>query len=914
MSDNNEYTHCLPTGTRIKDYEIEGVLGKGGFGITYLARDVNLHKKVAIKELLPDGIATRGNGMSVIAQSSSQQGDFRWAVDSFLKEAQILAGFDHPNIVHVYRLFEEHQTAYMVMPFIEGVSLKQVVKAQKTLPFEDVDKILTLLMEGLEVVHNADTLHRDIKPDNIIINKKGIPMLIDFGAARQQVSGKTQDVTSIITPGYAPVEQYSTDARYQGPWSDIYALAACTYFMITGKQPTPASERSDAVRNQQPDPLPKLVDLAPKDFPRPFLAAMDSALQMAESMRPQSISDWKKQITGVTAAPSGPPPMPPGQGPEPGSAGGNQGNESEAHSGPHSGSGDIISDPPQPRKKKKTALVATICAVILALVGAGSFVAWKSFSGNDPSSDSGVISKLDKAEAYLEVNKPRKAQSTLTTIELESVPTDQKDRFKKLSKDIQKLIEEGSSTLAVSFEPVWAQTYIDGKKCGVTSGKIKVTGLGNHTLRISADGFQSRSISFEAKEIGGTVSLSKVVLTPSTSTSTIAQLIDDLENAVDNKDHDTVTSYYDRLSKANIPIHLQKRAKDILEKARKFKNDNKWIVSLKVNPPTARVYLNGTSVTLKNGKFKGTRSGSQLLKLTAEGYDDKTHSFTLNADGRHLDLGTISLTKKKATTDTVNITKETALAHAKSYLVQHNSKYADDSQYKHLASAVFWEDDQEKQKPLADIKKEVGALFKRWGTRTYTLDHNSTNVKLHKTGRSWVVSITYDFEWKDNIFTLKGRREGLFIVMGLSGKTSIVAQLTKVIGKDERKFNSTTLRSTLEAFNKKRLSAGDSEGGESVAGEASYYSNNTEYYGPRFLNRNQIMQEIRESRAKSGIRIFTPKSYSDYTNMNIEDPSNRTFRFKCVTEVHKNTGKSTRTEIVKVRFENGKPIVISVRY
>ena len=197
MSDAQQYAHCLPNGTVIKDYRIEKVLGKGGFGITYLAEDIRLKKMVAIKELLPDGIAARGADSSVIAQSSSQEDDYKWAIDSFLKEAQTLAGFEHPNIVRIYRLFEDHNTAYMVMPFIEGVSLKDVVKQKKGLPFEEVKKIVHQLLDGLEVVHQLDTLHRDIKPDNIIIMDNGSPMLIDFGAARQTITGKTQDVPQI---------------------------------------------------------------------------------------------------------------------------------------------------------------------------------------------------------------------------------------------------------------------------------------------------------------------------------------------------------------------------------------------------------------------------------------------------------------------------------------------------------------------------------------------------------------------------------------------------------------------------------------------------------------------------------------------------------------------------------------------
>ena len=217
--DNDNIGIGLAAGTILKDYQILEPLGKGGFAITYLALDTRLNKKVVIKELLPDGIAVRVPGDSQITHNFGQEEDFEWAVNAFLREAQTIANFEHPNIVRVLRLFKANGTAYIVMPFINGKTLKQIIKEEAPMPQDKVISILVPLLKGLEVVHNSNVLHRDIKPDNIFITDEGDPVLIDFGSARQNVSGKSLDITSIITPGYAAIEQYSTpggiDALYK---------------------------------------------------------------------------------------------------------------------------------------------------------------------------------------------------------------------------------------------------------------------------------------------------------------------------------------------------------------------------------------------------------------------------------------------------------------------------------------------------------------------------------------------------------------------------------------------------------------------------------------------------------------------------------------------------------------------------
>lgn len=899
MTPPEQHLHCLPAGTQLKDYRIEHILGKGGFGITYLAEDIHLQKKVAIKELLPDGIATRGTGYGVVPQTQSLESDYRWAVAAFLKEAQILAGFDHPNIVHVYRLFEANDTAYMVMPFVSGASLKEKVKSGLTLPYEETRRILKSLMGGLEMVHQANTLHRDIKPDNIILNKNGTPILIDFGAARQQITGKTQDITSIITPGYAPVEQYSTDAKYQGPWSDIYALAACTFFMITGQKPTPASERSDALRNQQPDPMPKLAALSPQGYPTEFLQAIDCALQMSESQRPQSIPAWRSLLTPATTPPvtatspnypqSSPPPQPPNQ------------PKSTNHQN-------------RPTKKKNKLLIASICTLALTALVAIGLVIWENQPNDPPKPSGNATAELTKTEAYIDVDRPHKARAVLDGIDLTTLPPDQKNRYDELAKQIKTMIGEGQATLAINIEPISAKLTMDGKTCQPTHGKITVAGLGYHALKISAPGYQSQSIHFECKKIGEVIKLKKVILKPDSKSQMVATLISDLEQAIKDKNTAEVTRLFDELKKATVPSHLDKQAKATLDRARTFKSKNQWQITLITQPSHAEVFLNGAKVQRKQSKFRATQSGKHQLKITADGYEDQTRTFTLQSNGQGLDLGTISLNKKKAATPLADLSKEDAIQLAKAFITHGNSTHAHDAQMQFLHDQVFFGEDQKNSISKEKVKQQTTELFKQWKTRTFSFTQKPITATLSDSKKSWVVSAEYTFEWKDAIFTYQGKRTGLFAIMPINGKARIVAYKSNTIGEDTRNFESKPLIAALKIHNQNRLTAGDSDGGELAWGEASYYSDHTEYYGARMLTRNEIAAKIRASRAKSKFRAYQALTYSDFTIMDQEDKSRRTFSYKCVTEVIKDNGKTTRTERVKVRFDKGNPYVISVRY
>ena len=298
LTDEQERGDRLLIGMRLAEFEIIGYVGDGGFSIVYLAWDHSLERQVALKEYMPSSLASRSRGTGVLPRSERHRDTFEVGLKSFINEGKLLAQFDHPSLVKVYRFWEAHGTAYMVMPYYEGLTLKDTVRAMSRPPDEAwLRGLLDPLMAALSVIHQAQCFHRDIAPDNVLLLAgSGKPLLLDFGAARRVIGDKTQALTVILKPGYAPVEQYAEDSTMrQGAWTDVYALAAVIYWAITGKTPPASMGR---VLNDSYVPL---VQSVAGRYSARFLSAIDRALIVLPEKRTPSIERLREEL-GLGAA------------------------------------------------------------------------------------------------------------------------------------------------------------------------------------------------------------------------------------------------------------------------------------------------------------------------------------------------------------------------------------------------------------------------------------------------------------------------------------------------------------------------------------------------------------------------------------------------------------------------------------
>ena len=293
-SDNEtgELTTNLPIGTMLMGRFITGkVLGKGGFGITYLAYDLKNDRKVAIKEYMPDNLSYRSPGSSLVSTYSGEKEEFfKQGSEKFYEEAKTISKFNgHPNIINVYEFFYENNTAYFVMEYVEGVDLKSyVMQKGGKIPEEECIRLLLPVMDALIVVHSIGILHRDISPDNIYITKDGNVKLLDFGAARQVLGEKSKSLSVILKQGFAPFEQYQTRGN-QGPWTDIYSLAATIYYCLVGKVPEAAMDR---INRDDLKTLPMLGEYA-----QPKMAkVLSKALAIKEASRYRTMSEFKQAV------------------------------------------------------------------------------------------------------------------------------------------------------------------------------------------------------------------------------------------------------------------------------------------------------------------------------------------------------------------------------------------------------------------------------------------------------------------------------------------------------------------------------------------------------------------------------------------------------------------------------------------
>ena len=297
------HVSALAIGHRLHEYLIGRLLGHGGFGLTYLAQDTNLNALVAIKEFLPQEFAVRGADSAVVPKSEFDADSYRWGLDRFKEEARALARFKHPNIVRVSRLIEANGTAYMVMDFEPGMTLSQYLKRYG--PTLDEARLLGLflpVLDGLEALHRLQLVHRDIKPSNIYVRAYGGPMLIDFGAVRQAIGAHSRNLTSLVTPGYAPIEQYSSDGR-QGAWSDLYAVGASLYYGMFGHAPADAARRSALISDGAEDPYVTSLSEGTGRYSSELLASVDWALQFRVKDRPQNAHDFRERLRGSPVSP-----------------------------------------------------------------------------------------------------------------------------------------------------------------------------------------------------------------------------------------------------------------------------------------------------------------------------------------------------------------------------------------------------------------------------------------------------------------------------------------------------------------------------------------------------------------------------------------------------------------------------------
>jgi serine/threonine protein kinase len=296
---NYQDPSILAPGTKVDQYVVSGLLGRGGFGITYLVHDGALQKDFALKEFFPEDLVVRdGTGIRFTAKPHSES-DYRWGLKKFYDEARLLAQFSHANIVSVRRVFEQNNTAYMLLDFVRGSTLEKWLQGlDSPATQEELDLIATPLLSALELVHANRAWHLDISPDNVMIRASdGAPILLDFGASRFEIKQHSQLVSALIfKSGYSAPEQYTSNADRYGPWTDIYAFAATLYRAISNTRPIEATSR------QLTDELRPATVVGKGRYRDRFLKAVDWGLKLPPQDRPQSIREWRKELLQGGAA------------------------------------------------------------------------------------------------------------------------------------------------------------------------------------------------------------------------------------------------------------------------------------------------------------------------------------------------------------------------------------------------------------------------------------------------------------------------------------------------------------------------------------------------------------------------------------------------------------------------------------
>ena len=495
--------NCLPAGTRLADFDITGVLGEGGFGIVYMAFDHALQRVVAIKEYMPVALALRGADCGVSLRAERHQETFRLGLKSFISEARFLAQFDHPSLVKVVRFWEQNGTAYTAMQYYEGRTIKQIVASSPELVNEAwCRQILRQILQALEMLYTVKILHRDISPDNIIVQANGDAVLLDFGSARQIIGDMTRGLTVILKPGYAPVEQYAGDASLeQGPFTDIYALAAVMYFAIL-KQAPPSS-----IARMIKDPVTPLQLQAPPGYSPSFLAAIDNSLAVLSQDRPQSIDQLRELLGIVSLGPPPParmigaglrgaPPAPPDDAPQ-------LLEEVAAR----------VADPGLPRAARRWQLIA-IAAALLLIAGVGLYALVRDAADEtimlalpqspapapDRVAETPAPAAAAAAAAPAAEVTPTVAPAVTPPVTLAAPPARPPADIKSAAPALETV------TYRLAIKP-WGTVYVDGRERGVSPPmKRLVLAPGKHRIRIVNPRFADRLINIDStKNKSGTL-------------------------------------------------------------------------------------------------------------------------------------------------------------------------------------------------------------------------------------------------------------------------------------------------------------------------------------------------------------------------------------------------------------------------
>lgn len=298
--------NALRPGTRLAEYELLSVLGEGRSGIVYLAMDHGLQREVAIKEYLPAAFASRGSGTQVVLRSDRHAQAFTLGLKSFVDEARLLARFDHPALVRVYRYSEANDTAYVVMPYYEGVTLRAARQAMERPPDEAwLRGLLLPLLGAVDLLHGVSCYPRDISPGNVLLLPDGRPVLLDLGTAHHALGNRDEALTALLDPAFAAIEQYGESTTLQqGPWTNLYALAAVAYYCVSGRSPLASTVRA---LDDQMEPLFEVVDHLARSFPElnysvAFVAAIERALNVRPEERPQSVAEFRRALLGGRSA------------------------------------------------------------------------------------------------------------------------------------------------------------------------------------------------------------------------------------------------------------------------------------------------------------------------------------------------------------------------------------------------------------------------------------------------------------------------------------------------------------------------------------------------------------------------------------------------------------------------------------